>query len=84
MTPMALLLQSVPREQLANVVAVHCTHSDMEKLEKFVTTGAGICICPLTEVALGDGVFKSLEVKQSQSQSGPCEICALTLRAWVG
>lgn len=38
------------------VTAVHCTHTDPEALGRFVTTGASVCICPLTEANLGDGL----------------------------
>jgi formimidoylglutamate deiminase len=36
--------------------AVHCTHSTPEDLERFVGAGGGVCIAPLTEGNLGDGI----------------------------
>ena len=36
--------------------AVHCTHSTPEDLQAFLANGANICICPLTEGNLGDGI----------------------------
>ena len=61
MSPLALLLEAVPAEQLGKTVAVHCTHSTQAELAQLIATGAGVCVCPLTEAALGDGVFQSLE-----------------------
>ena len=40
-TPLALLLQSVPAEQLARLCAVHCTHSKPDELAKLLAAGAG-------------------------------------------
>lgn len=60
-TPLGLLLQSVPAEQLSRTCAVHCTHSSQAELAEFAKTGANVCICPLTEGSLGDGVFLSPE-----------------------
>ena len=60
-TPLALLLRSLPSEDLERLCAVHCTHSRPNELEQLIAAGAGVCICPLTEASLGDGVFLSLE-----------------------
>lgn len=52
--PMELL-----NEQLAvspMLTAVHCTHSESGDLEQWIDAGGNICICPLTEANLGDGV----------------------------
>lgn len=38
------------------VTAVHCTHTEPDALRSFVTTGASVCVCPLTEANLGDGL----------------------------
>jgi formimidoylglutamate deiminase len=61
MRPLDLLMQTVPREELANFVAVHCTHSEPKQLQEYFHAGGGICVCPLTEASLGDGVFLSPE-----------------------
>lgn len=53
-TPMALLLQSLP--SLEGVTAVHCTHTPPEQLSAFVGAGGAVCVCPLTEANLGDGI----------------------------
>jgi formimidoylglutamate deiminase len=58
-TPLALLLGSIDIN--GSVTAVHCTQSDLTELSKFSEAGGNVCICPLTEGCLGDGVFKPLE-----------------------
>jgi formimidoylglutamate deiminase len=52
--PMALLNDRL--EGLDNVTAVHCTHSDPANLKRFMQSGGTVCICPLTEANLGDGI----------------------------
>ncbi|MEO8215647.1 MAG: formimidoylglutamate deiminase [Acidobacteriota bacterium] len=36
--------------------AVHCTHSDPVDLARFASAGGNVCITPLTEANLGDGL----------------------------
>jgi len=38
------------------VTAVHCTHSTPDDLRSFVERGGRVCVCPLTEANLGDGI----------------------------
>lgn len=52
--PMALLLRALP--SMEGVVAIHCTHTHPGDLEAYVEAGGSVCICPLTEANLGDGV----------------------------
>ena len=52
--PMALLLRTLP--SMEGVVAVHCTHTRPEDLSAFVGAGGSVCVCPLTEANLGDGL----------------------------
>ena len=53
-TPMRLLLD---REVVtSNVVAVHCTHSTPKDLRDFAEAGGQVCLCPVTEANLGDGI----------------------------
>ncbi|CAN5797114.1 formimidoylglutamate deiminase [soil metagenome] len=52
--PMALLTRTFPTTE--GVVAVHCTHTRAEDLEEFVEAGGTVCVCPLTEANLGDGL----------------------------
>ncbi len=41
---------------LSNVTAVHCTHSQQDALGQFRASGGTVCVCPLTEANLGDGI----------------------------
>ncbi len=36
--------------------AVHCTHTAPEDMSRFLAAGGNVCLCPLTEANLGDGV----------------------------
>lgn len=56
-TPMRVLLDSVQPGRLDRTTAVHCNHSDPTELREFVARGGNVCICPLTEGNLGDGVM---------------------------
>jgi len=40
--------------------AVHCTHSSEEDLGRFLETGANVCVTPLTEANLADGIPPAL------------------------
>ncbi|HEV7516590.1 MAG TPA: formimidoylglutamate deiminase [Thermoanaerobaculia bacterium] len=53
-TPMALV-----NERLAvspAFTAIHCTHSAPEDMDRFGAAGGNVCLCPLTEANLGDGI----------------------------
>jgi formimidoylglutamate deiminase len=52
--PMALLLERIDVDERAT--AVHCTHSRAEDLDAWIERGANVCITPLTEGNLGDGI----------------------------
>ena len=52
--PMQLLLDTLGTA--TDVTAVHCTHTDPEDLERLLAGGGRICVCPLTEANLGDGI----------------------------
>lgn len=52
--PMQLLFESLGTA--TDVTAVHCTHTDAEDMERFLAGGGTVCICPLTEANLGDGI----------------------------
>lgn len=52
--PMELLLDVL--ESATNVTAVHCTHTTPDDLAEFVEAGGRVCVCPLTEANLGDGL----------------------------
>jgi formiminoglutamate deiminase len=54
--PMQLLLETLGTA--TDVTAVHCTHTDAEDMERFLAGGGTVCVCPLTEANLGDGIPK--------------------------
>jgi formimidoylglutamate deiminase len=39
-----------------NLTAVHCTHTARDDLMRFLGSGGTVCVCPLTEANLGDGL----------------------------
>lgn len=53
-TPMELLARRLELD--AGFTAVHGTHTRPEPLARFLDTGANLCLCPLTEANLGDGI----------------------------
>jgi formimidoylglutamate deiminase len=53
-TPMAVLLDHLG--DAAGVTAVHSTHTRPRDLERFLGLGGRLCVCPLTEANLGDGL----------------------------
>ncbi len=52
--PLALLTERLGN--LGNMTAVHGTHSTPEDLDRFLDRGGRLCVCPLTEANLGDGI----------------------------
>ncbi|HKI06322.1 MAG TPA: formimidoylglutamate deiminase [Thermoanaerobaculia bacterium] len=52
--PMALLLETLGTA--TDLTAVHCTHTDGEEMDRFLAAGGTVCLCPLTEGNLGDGI----------------------------
>ncbi len=52
--PMALLLETLGTT--TDLTAVHCTHTDAEEMDRFLAAGGTVCLCPLTEGNLGDGI----------------------------
>jgi len=53
-TPMQLLMERVEINE--RVTAVHCTHTDPLEMEAYLAKGGRVCLCPLTEANLGDGI----------------------------
>lgn len=52
--PMQLLNE---RLQIDNrFTAIHCTHTDSTDMALFLAAGGNVCICPLTEANLADGI----------------------------
>jgi len=54
MTPMRLVLETMDVDD--TLTAVHGTHSDPEDMTEYRELGGRVCICPLTEANLGDGI----------------------------
>jgi len=60
-TPMRILLDSNCVDE--RTTAVHCNHTLVSELNEFVALGGNVCIAPLTEGNLGDGVMAELPVE---------------------
>jgi formimidoylglutamate deiminase len=56
--PLELLLDRL--EIGPETTAVHCTHSDEQDLKRFLAIGANVCLTPLTEANLADGIAPAL------------------------
>ena len=52
--PMELVLDRL--EPGPDMTAVHCTHTHPDDMRRYAETGAHVCLCPLTEANLGDGI----------------------------
>ena len=46
-----------------HVTAVHCTHTDPLELQAYLERGGRVCVCPLTEANLADGLPPLTEVE---------------------
>ncbi|HYG61661.1 MAG TPA: formimidoylglutamate deiminase [Thermoanaerobaculia bacterium] len=66
--PMAVLLDALGTA--TDVTAVHCTHTDGEDMERFLAGGGTVCICPLTEGNLGDGIAALPRIHTLAGQAG--------------
>ncbi len=53
-TPMAVVLDSVADG--AGITAIHATHTEPADLARLFDAGGAVCVCPLTEANLGDGI----------------------------
>ncbi|MCG3126775.1 MAG: 8-oxoguanine deaminase [Phycisphaerae bacterium] len=53
-SPLEFLIRN--RVPGAGMTAVHCTHSRPEAMSRFLAEGGRVCVCPLTEGNLGDGI----------------------------
>jgi len=53
-SPMVLLTDRLEIDE--TVTAIHCTHTDSSDMSAFVGAGGQVCLCPLTEGNLGDGI----------------------------
>jgi formimidoylglutamate deiminase len=64
--PMAVLLDALEIDD--GFTAVHCTHTEPEHLRRFAEAGGNVCVCPLTEANLGDGVPPLAAVPAARSR----------------
>ena len=53
-SPMALLNDNF--EVSPMLTAVHCTHTSASDMEQWISRGGNVCLCPLTEANLADGI----------------------------
>jgi formimidoylglutamate deiminase len=53
-TPMRVLCDEL--ESAEGITAIHCTHTSSEDMTVFLQGGGRVCLCPLTEGYLGDGI----------------------------
>ena len=61
-TPLRCLLDNVDDQcDLSNFCLVHCTHTNLEDFTEYTKLGGNICVCPLTEGSLADGIPKFLD-----------------------
>lgn len=59
-TPLRVILDmGVP---LDHVTLIHCIHSTDRDMEEFIAKGGTVCVCPLTEAALADGLTNIYEM----------------------
>ena len=63
--PMALMLETLGTA--TDITAVHCTHTDPEEMDRYLSMGGTVCLCPLTEGNLGDGIAN---VTRARPRSG--------------
>lgn len=53
-TPTALLVDALDLD--GRFTAVHCTHTEAADMTRLAELGVNVCVCPLTEGNLGDGI----------------------------
>ncbi len=84
--PMALLNERLDIDD--RFTAVHCTHTDPLDMERFIESGGNVCVCPLTEGNLGDGVFDAQGVLGSDGRiaigtDSNARLCAVEELRWL-
>ncbi len=58
--PMQLLNERLQIDD--RFTAVHCTHTDAGDMTSYLKAGGNVCMCPLTEANLGDGIADVPEI----------------------
>ena len=68
--PTKLLLNNLDNNNLDNFTTIHNTLTNGKDIDDFIGNRGRICICPLTECNLGDGIFNlgDLDPKQKQKE----------------
>lgn len=60
-TPMGLINEHVPVHERTTMV--HCTHTAPERMIEYLDAGGNVCLCPLTEANLGDGLADLVTIR---------------------
>ncbi len=86
LNPLALLLDRVGIGD--RFTAIHCTHSSTADLKALSSAGGKVCICPLTEANLGDGIADVPAIDASQGRlclgtDSNSRICFLEEIRWL-
>lgn len=84
--PMALLLDTL--RVAGDLTAIHCTHTRPEDLERLLAAGGRVCVCPLTEANLGDGIpdlsrILAAEDRLSLGTDSNLRICMVEEMRWL-
>ena len=85
-TPMRLLLD---HEIVGpHLTSVHCTHSTREDLADYGAAGGQVCLCPLTEANLGDGIadlpaMRAADISISLGSDSNARISMLEEMRWM-
>ncbi|MBI4161062.1 MAG: formimidoylglutamate deiminase [Acidobacteria bacterium] len=84
--PMRLVLDRLKIDSA--FTAVHGTHTAGEDLDRFAAAGGNLCVCPLTEANLGDGIpdlprFRAAGGRISLGTDGNARISMLEEMRWL-
>ena len=71
MRPSEIVLNNISVNE--RFTAVHCTHTSPKDLLEFTRRGANVCVCPLTEGNLADGIHSLPE--QPLRNMPPLQVC---------
>lgn len=75
-TPMAIVNDLLSPDP--SFTAIHCTQTTGDELHRYLDAGAHVCLCPLTEGNLGDGIASvrsMLDPNREAGRSQPDSIC---------
>ncbi|HET9582013.1 MAG TPA: formimidoylglutamate deiminase [Gemmatimonadota bacterium] len=67
--PLALLCEALPVD--ARFTAVHASRAEPAELKRLIADGGNLCLCPLTEANLGDGILDLAPV----AGAAPADLC---------